>query len=105
MIGHLIDLALLVLLLEAVFTRRAAAAAGQLRAWLGTLGAGAALLLAMRLITLGAAWPWVAACLTLALAGHLVDLVSRLSVGRRRDHAAGLTRQPGPMAVRRTAGR
>ncbi len=84
MIGHLVDLALLVLVLEGVFLARTAASRGQLRAWFGTLLAGAALLLAMRLIVAGAGWPWVAACMTLALAGHAVDLGTRLTGGRSR---------------------
>ena len=86
MIVHLVDLALLVLLLEAVFLVRAAGDRDRWLAWLATLGAGAALLLAVRLVAVGSSWPWVTGCMTLALIGHGIDLRVRLN-GRRRPGA------------------
>ena len=44
---------------------------------LANLGAGLALMLALRLALGGAAWFWIAACLALAGVAHLLDLRAR----------------------------
>ncbi len=79
--GHVADLVLLVLVLEAVLlvvwhrrTGRGLAPA----AVLGLALPGVALVLALRAALVGAAWPWVAAALTAAFAAHLFDLRLRL---------------------------
>lgn len=44
---------------------------------LAMLAAGACLMLALRAALVGAAWPWIAACLAGSLATHLLDLGRR----------------------------
>jgi hypothetical protein len=74
--GGAIDLALAVLLLEAI-----ALLAWHGRAALGiaaTLAAGGSVLLAWRFAALGFDWPWIGAALLAALGFHLADVAARL---------------------------
>ncbi len=78
--GHIVDLILLLVLLEAILlavwhrrTGRGIAPA----ALAGILCSGAALLLALRAALVGAWWGWVAAALLASLLAHLFDLRSR----------------------------
>jgi hypothetical protein len=41
------------------------------------LAAGAGLVLALRAVLVGAAWPWIAAALLVSLAAHAIDLYLR----------------------------
>ena len=77
--GAILDVALGVLLLEAVvlLALRGRTAFGLI----STLAAGGCLLLAWRLSLLGLPWPWVGATLLAALGCHVLDVAGRL---RRR---------------------
>jgi len=80
--GHVIDVILGLMLLEAAFLARFARrkARDGTRSWfLWTLASGACLLLALRAALVGAAWYFVAACLAAALGAHVIDLATRLS--------------------------
>jgi low temperature requirement protein LtrA len=48
-----------------------------------SIGAGAALLLALRAALLGFAWQWISLCLMAALAAHLLDLRYRWAEAQR----------------------
>jgi hypothetical protein len=78
--GHIVDLILLLVLLEAVvlavWHRRTGLGIAP-AALAGILSAGAALLLALRAALVGAWWGWIAAPLLVALLAHLFDLRSR----------------------------
>lgn len=85
--GRLIDLILLATLVEfivlAAWHRRTGG--GVRPAELAfDLAAGAALLLALRGALTGTGWTWIAACLTLALAAHLLHLRLRWHAAPRR---------------------
>jgi hypothetical protein len=85
--GRLVDAAIALIVLEALAllwlrTRRGRGPAPA--DLLGNLAAGLFLLLALRAALLGAAWPWLAACLAAALAAHLFDLSRRWPRNRRR---------------------
>lgn len=83
--GRIVELILLFVVLESIgliLWRRRAARGPSARALLANLGAGAALLLALRACLAGADWPWIALWLTLALAAHAGDLWLRLRAGR-----------------------
>jgi hypothetical protein len=78
--GRIVDLALGLVVLEAVVllvyarnTGRGVAPVGALT----NLAAGACLLLALRGALVGAPWEWMAAWLTAALFAHLADLGQR----------------------------
>lgn len=78
--GRIVDVAIALLLLEALLLlwlrakhRRGPAPADLL----GNLAAGLFLLLALRAALAGAAWTWIAASLTAALAAHVFDLWRR----------------------------
>lgn len=78
--GRIVDFILAAVALEAVallaLRRRSGRGPGP-AALLPNLLAGAALLLALRLSMAGAAWPWLALCLSVALLAHLADVASR----------------------------
>jgi hypothetical protein len=77
---HLIDLILLLTLLEAgclwLWHRRSGRGLG-LAALASLLLPGVCLMLALRAVLAGAAWPWMPAALAAALVAHLADLVVR----------------------------
>lgn len=74
----LVNGVLMVALLEAAWLLRRAARAGQPAGpLLANLGAGLALMLALRLALADLAWPWVAACLAGAGLAHALDLRAR----------------------------
>jgi uncharacterized iron-regulated membrane protein len=78
--GRLFDLALLVLLVEALWLwsrARRDLAAPPLRSVLPNLLAGAALIAALRAMQGGAGTPWLLALLLVALGAHLLDLRQR----------------------------
>jgi hypothetical protein len=77
--GHIADLVLLVVLLELmVLAWLGARGRGPgARSLLPTLLAGAALALALRAALTGAAWPWIAVCLSVAGVAHGIDLLAR----------------------------
>ncbi len=80
--GRIVDLVLFFVVIEAtvliVLHRKTGRgiANGDL---LVSLGAGIALLLALRAALVGLPWPGIAACLVLALVAHLLDLARRWS--------------------------
>jgi hypothetical protein len=78
--GHIIDLILVLMVVEAVGLAAYARASGRgLRlSDVGvTLASGVALMLAVRAALVGAGWPWVALALTAALIAHITDLITR----------------------------
>jgi hypothetical protein len=80
--GHVVDLILLVVVLEALligglWQRRGRGVAPS--RLLPNLLAGVALLLALRAALTGAPWPWIAGALAAAGVAHLVDLAGRWS--------------------------
>ncbi|RAI57709.1 hypothetical protein DOO78_18070 [Roseicella frigidaeris] len=85
--GRVVDLALALMLVEAVAllalrrSRGGGLAPAELLAF---LLAGAGLLLALRAALVGAAWEWVALPLVLALLAHLADLGLRWRRGSSR---------------------
>jgi hypothetical protein len=87
--GRIVDLIMLVILVEAfvllVLWRRSSRA---LFGLLANLAAGAALLLALRCVLTGGAWPVTAAWLALAGIAHGVDLFQRLRDARTSDKNA-----------------
>lgn len=88
----LVNGVLMVALLEAAWLLRRAARAGQPAGpLLANLGAGLALMLALRLVLADLAWPWVAACLAGAGLAHVLDL-------RARWPRLGATAPPAPPA-------
>jgi len=79
--GHVADLVLLVLALEAVLLlawHRRTGRGLRPAAVLGIALPGVALVLALRFALTGAGWEWVALALVGAFAAHLFDLVVRL---------------------------
>ncbi|NKI34872.1 hypothetical protein HFP89_06820 [Wenzhouxiangella sp. XN79A] len=79
--GRIVDLILAMMIVEALVLYgvvRATGLAVPLRGLLLNLAAGACLLLALRAVLTGAAWPVAAVWLTLALATHLGDLGQRM---------------------------
>jgi hypothetical protein len=98
----LVNLVLMVALAEAAWLlwrgRRAGRPAGPL---LANLGAGLALMLALRLVLADLAWPWVAACLAGAGLAHGLDLRARwASLGSARRAAEA---EPAALDVTGTA--
>ncbi len=81
--GIMIDIILAAVLLECLFlvwlSRRRMK---DVTVWLPGLLAGAALLIALRLVIAGTAWSWVAGLLAVALLAHVVDMVFRFGVPR-----------------------
>lgn len=78
--GRIVDAVIALMLLEALLLLwlRARLQRGPAPAdLLGNLAAGLFLLLALRAALVGAAWLWIAASLTAALAAHLYDLSRR----------------------------
>jgi hypothetical protein len=78
--GRIVDLILLLVLVEAVllaWRRQLTGRGPSLRALLPNLLSGAALLAAVRLALVNAAWLWVATALLFALLAHLADLHQR----------------------------
>jgi lysylphosphatidylglycerol synthetase-like protein (DUF2156 family) len=74
--GRIVDLILVFMLLEGAAL--AAFARGvRVSGILWNLAAGGCLLLALRCALTGAEWPWIAAALLAALAGHVGDLACR----------------------------
>ena len=83
--GRIIELMLALVVIEALVlaTYRLRTGGGiALRPLLANLGAGACLMLALRLLAGHAGWHWVAACLTAALCFHLADLAQRWTPAR-----------------------
>lgn len=78
--SHLIvDVALAITAVELIILlvlRRQAARVARF-AVLANVGAGLCLMLAVRAALVGAAWPWLAACLAAAGAAHVADLALR----------------------------
>jgi len=80
--GRVVDIALALMLLEAVGLwayRRARSQAFPAADVAWNLAAGACLLLALRAALTQAAWPWVALFLTAALIAHIGDFRRRLT--------------------------
>jgi hypothetical protein len=79
--GHAADLILVILSLELIWLL----AMRKLAAFdaVGLIVPGLLIVIGLRAALTGAAWPWVAAPLALALPFHLVDLARRLRAGRR----------------------
>ena len=76
--GHAVDLALLVLLAEAVWIAWSLRDRGRFgRIALGLLP-GACLFLALRAALTGAAWHWILLWVALSLPAHLADLAVRI---------------------------
>jgi hypothetical protein len=78
--GHIADVVLAVMLIEAVvlitvFNKNKRGIAPT--RVIASLGAGVALVLALRAALTGAGWPWIALALSAALVAHLVDLYWR----------------------------
>lgn len=83
--GRVADIALCVMILEAIVLYALTARRGQderFRALLANLAAGACLVIAVRLALVGADWPWIAAALAGSLVTHSLDLVLRLRASR-----------------------
>lgn len=79
--GRAADLILLILIAELfwlLLSRRLSAGAA-----FGLVMPGLLIVLALRAALIGAAWPWIAAPLALALPFHLMDLARRLRTSRR----------------------
>ena len=79
--GHVVDVAIAVIVAEAfalLAYRRLTGRGPAAREYLVHLGAGLALMLALRAALSGLAWPWLALALLLAGAAHFVDLRLRL---------------------------
>jgi hypothetical protein len=82
--GHIVDLILVLVALEALLLARySRRAAPGLPPWSLLLGLvpGIALLGALRASLRGATWPLIALCLTVALVAHLIDLRQRIAHG------------------------
>ncbi|MCX7071541.1 MAG: hypothetical protein NTW01_11205 [Gammaproteobacteria bacterium] len=78
--GRAVDLVLALMLAEALLLAGLHRYAGRAPApdrWLANLGSGFCLLLGLRAVIAGAAWPWLALALTGSLAAHLIDLRRR----------------------------
>lgn len=78
--GRLIDIALVLMAMEVAglaLYRRLTGRGPRMRAVLPLIGAGAALMLALRAALVGAGWGWIVVCLTLGLAAHVVDVRGR----------------------------
>jgi hypothetical protein len=78
--GRIVDLVLLFMVIEGgglIMLRRRVRRGIPPLDLLVSLGAGAALLLALRGALTDVAWPGIAACLVLALVAHLLDLWRR----------------------------
>ncbi len=76
----LIDVALAITIVELVVLlvlRRRKASGAAAASLLANVGAGLSLMLAVRAALVGAAWPWLAACLAAAGAAHVADLTLR----------------------------
>ena len=73
--GHLVDLVIVCILLEALALRWRRPLA--LQAALPSLGAGLALALALRFALVDAVWPWVWVCMTAAGVAHGFDVLRR----------------------------
>jgi uncharacterized membrane protein len=79
--GHIVDVALALMVLEVVALRvyRRAVGAKPVPARIAwNIAAGACLLLALRAALTDASWPWIAAFLTGALIAHAGDIRARL---------------------------
>jgi hypothetical protein len=78
--GRIVDAILVLVAIEAVVLAAWSARTGKgvaPRDLLPNLASGVALFLALRGALVGAAWPWIAACLLAALAAHATDLALR----------------------------
>jgi hypothetical protein len=75
--GRIVDLVLGLMLIEAVVLLVWHRTPGRYRAWLGTLTAGACLLLALRAAMTDAGWLWIALALSAAGIAHTADLLLR----------------------------
>lgn len=73
--GHLVDLVIACILLEAMVLRWRRPRA--LSAAMPSLAAGLALALSLRFALAGAVWPWVWLCMGAAGAAHAVDVARR----------------------------
>ncbi|MBS0560826.1 MAG: hypothetical protein JSR21_12295 [Proteobacteria bacterium] len=85
--GRIVDAILVLMLLEAAglaVWRWRTGGGLSLRAVTAALGAGAALLLALRAALTGASWPVVAFWLAAALLAHAADLAARLGTPGER---------------------
>ncbi len=83
--GHIADVALAVMALEAVALWALTARRGDggfYRSLLANLAAGAFLVLAVRLALTDANWQWIAGALLLSLLAHGADLSLRLRASR-----------------------
>lgn len=81
--GHVVDVILAVMAVEALLLLRlqSGASVGDV---LCVLLPGALLLLALRGALVGAGWMWIALCLLLAFPAHLIDLRRRWGRAPRR---------------------
>ncbi len=80
--GHVVDLVLFLVFLEAVFIAMYRGKTGRgvrLREVAAGMLAGVFLLLALRCALVGERWPWIATWLLFALIAHLADLSGRRS--------------------------
>jgi hypothetical protein len=80
--GHVADVVLAVMLIEAIvlitlFNKNKSGIAPS--RVVASLGAGVALVLALRAALTGAGWPWIALALSAAFVAHLADLYWRLT--------------------------
>lgn len=79
--GRVVDLILGFMVLEAILVvacRRRTGRGPSVGGFLACILPGLMLMLALRAALVGAAWPWIALCLSAALAGHLTDLYRRM---------------------------
>ena len=78
--GRIIDIILALVVVEfaaLIFWKRFVGSGPRRKLVLANILAGASLLLAVRLALVAAEWPWIAACLSLALIAHVADMAGR----------------------------